>query len=208
MPPTALTGRRLGHAVEWDACFRTRVSGHVSTTVGVLSTGAYRMPPAALAPHVRGRAIPAHLRTTSEFDGQLARAAHRAFQPFHRAGETELRDALQELLHRHRHLHARQVGSDAAVAACRSLRISWSVSSDDPAGGRTAEHAPSGNLWGTFPFPQRRDMGCIRTRSAPRSTIAGALVPARSARFPSGVGMFMIRHASPPLRPAPRWGCV
>src|SRR5262245_1023187 len=53
----------------------------------------------------------------SELDRQLAGSAHGALRPGHRAGEAEVRDALQELRNGHGQLHARQVRADAAMDA-------------------------------------------------------------------------------------------
>src|SRR5215218_9987974 len=50
---------------------------------------------------------------------ELARAAHRAFRPGDLAGgiEFEVRNPLQPFLDRDRHLHAREIRTDAAVNA-------------------------------------------------------------------------------------------
>src|SRR5947209_15691909 len=55
----------------------------------------------------------------SEQHRKLPRPAHGAFRPGHFAGgiEPELRNALQPFLDGHRHFHARQIRTDAAVNA-------------------------------------------------------------------------------------------
>ena len=90
----------------------------------------------------------------SELDGKPARAAHGAFGPRHLAVEAELGNALQQLLHGHRHLHAREVGADAAVDAEAEGGMPVLLAVDDDlvgvrehrrvaAGGRETTAAPS-----------------------------------------------------------------
>src|SRR5215469_11395144 len=69
--------------------------------------------------------------SSSELDRQLARPAHGALRPCHLAGETELGNALQQLLHGYGHLHARQVRADAAMDAEAEGRMSVLLAVDD-----------------------------------------------------------------------------